>query len=411
MSDNVEVKGNIATSNINTMSSTESCQVFIKIEKLELEHEPTDEPELNFKPQTTLTVSPIPAYSSRPEPSNEVVQIDVKPDIKYLTQNSEDEDLNAPDLEPEVQLNVNYNNITGSDVTDVEKVPERRSSHEAGNNSDFQCQRCQRSFPYSINLLRHQKYCTGPVSLTCPICCQTFRKKKFLKSHMTVHSTEKPYECELCGKQFKHSSAAALHRRRHTEPPKKQFPCSICDKSFSVINALEIHMRSHTNEKPFTCAVCMRAFSHKHNMVRHMQTHDKVVQLKCEICHKVFPRESRLKYHMRVHYSNKKPYNCGFCHKTYSNVQNITRHYKKKHPDHEYIAPVTDAEFANKAWNLHKNQNMSDKEHSSYILPEFEQPNTYNNKNEEEILENPLPEPEMIVLENNSVKLELEEIC
>ncbi|KAI5631605.1 hypothetical protein NE865_15686 [Phthorimaea operculella] len=277
-------------------------------------------------------------------------------------------------------------------------------------NGETECNRCQKNFPSPLNLFRHLRYCTGPVSLTCPVCHQTFKSKKFLTSHMTVHSTEKPFECDLCGQRFKHNSTALSHRRRHIEKPIKKFRCSVCGKSFAVVNALEVHMRMHTKEKPFSCAVCMRAFAHKRNMQLHMKIHDKVVQLKCEVCQKDFTKESHLKYHMRVHYLNKKPYCCLICPKTYSHVQNITRHYKKKHPDHEYIAPMTDAEFANKAWEMHKNQNM---EHSnSYILPESKEPDSITEE-EEAILENPLPEPEMVILEDNCIKLEAEEeiIC
>ncbi|KAI5640122.1 hypothetical protein NE865_07536 [Phthorimaea operculella] len=274
----------------------------------------------------------------------------------------------------------------------------------------FECDLCGQRFKHNRRLFLATKDYMGPVSLTCTVCHQTFKSKKFLTSHMTVHSTEKPFECDLCGQRFKHNSTALSHRRRHIEKPKKKFRCSVCGKSFAVVNALEVHMRMHTKEKPFSCAVCMRAFSHKRNMQLHMKIHDKVIHLKCEVCQKDFTKESHLKYHMRVHYLNKKPYCCLICPKTYSHVQNITRHYKKKHPDHEYIAPMTDAEFANKAWEMHKNQNM---EHSnSYILPESKEPDSITEE-EEEILENPLPEPELVILDDNCIKLEAEEeiIC
>ncbi|KAI5640123.1 hypothetical protein NE865_07537 [Phthorimaea operculella] len=449
MSENGSVRGNGETSNKNSSASPESGKVWVKIE-------PEDEPTNKLEPvmEIEVKVEEPPAFSSHPGPADDAVQIDIKPDIKHLTENGDDEEYRVPESGAVLeQESLDRKPILVSQTCSLcdltfhheSEYMTHVKSHEAEGSTALQCNKCQRSFSNKSNLVRHQKFCAGPQSVECTICNQTCRNAKFLQSHMTVHSTEKPYECDLCGEKYKHQSALARHRLRHTEPTKKQFPCSVCGKTFTGRHALELHMRIHTNCKPFTCAVCMRAFTHKYNMLRHMQRHDKVVQLKCEpftcavcmrafthkynmlrhmqrhdkvvqlkceICNKEFPLESRLKYHMRVHYMNK-PYKCGLCPKSYSNVQNITSHYKKKHPDHEYIPHVTDTECAYKAWEMHKSQNTTAKEHSSnYILPEFEEPFTNNDKNDEEMLENPLQEPEMVILESNFIKSELaEEIC
>ena len=48
---------------------------------------------------------------------------------------------------------------------------------------------------------------------------------------MRIHTNEKPYECDVCEKAFRHS------------------------------NALKDHVRIHTNEKPYECDVCEKRFT------------------------------------------------------------------------------------------------------------------------------------------------------
>ena len=63
-----------------------------------------------------------------------------------------------------------------------------------------------------------------------------------LQNHMSIHTNEKPYECDVCEKRFRQSGG------------------------------LKSHMRIHTNEKPYECDVCEKRFTQASNLKRHKRT-------------------------------------------------------------------------------------------------------------------------------------------
>jgi hypothetical protein len=52
-------------------------------------------------------------------------------------------------------------------------------------------------------------------------------KEDFEEDLKVTHCNEKPYECQICGKQFKQSSVLKFHTSYHGEP---QIPCGVCNK-------------------------------------------------------------------------------------------------------------------------------------------------------------------------------------
>ena len=79
------------------------------------------------------------------------------------------------------------------------------------------------------------------------MCTKCFRESSKLKTHETIHTGEKPFQCKVCKKCFRQKSQLMRHERIHIV--EKPFQCKICKKSFDGSNARKelIVMRSHSN--------------------------------------------------------------------------------------------------------------------------------------------------------------------
>ncbi|KAI8740895.1 zinc finger protein Xfin [Biomphalaria glabrata] len=73
----------------------------------------------------------------------------------------------------------------------------------------------------------------------CGECGKRFFKNGHLKSHMTIHTGDRPFVCRLCGKAFGRGTTLRKHEKTHMKR------CKICDTSFNHKYELDLHMQIH----------------------------------------------------------------------------------------------------------------------------------------------------------------------
>ncbi|KAJ8670711.1 hypothetical protein QAD02_001970 [Eretmocerus hayati] len=161
----------------------------------------------------------------------------------------------------------------------------------------------------------------------CDKCPKAFTRRIMLKSHQSVHSTQRGFTCQACEKWFPTRSALVRHERTHTG--EKPFGCNICHRAFAQKEILLRHLMTHSGQKPFPCQHCEKSFTQREALKVHMRRHQKLnpndIQLHhCQLCPKAFCHASGLSRHLVTHTG--RTYKCVECEKSFTDKSSLLRH-------------------------------------------------------------------------------------
>lgn len=170
----------------------------------------------------------------------------------------------------------------------------------------------------------------------CPVCHKTYADPFQMLRHVReVHSSEKKYMCDVCGKLFTSTQRANQHKKSihlGIKREEENFECDICKKIMRSKLAISDHMSIHTGEKLHQCKLCNKCFGFSSDISRHMKRHklldgepNSIKLFECELCNKTFLESNHLNRHLdSKHGDDSGKYDlCKICGKSYK--------YLKKH--------------------------------------------------------------------------------
>ena len=80
-----------------------------------------------------------------------------------------------------------------------------------------------------------------------------------MTSHMTIHTDEKTYECDVCDSKFRQKQQLTTHKALIHYGVKK-IKCTMCDALFSLQQNLKKHEEQHYRQEKFVCKECGVSF-------------------------------------------------------------------------------------------------------------------------------------------------------
>eukprot|EP00090_Calanus_glacialis_P019336 TRINITY_DN29722_c0_g1_i1.p1 TRINITY_DN29722_c0_g1~~TRINITY_DN29722_c0_g1_i1.p1 ORF type:complete len:824 (+),score=198.98 TRINITY_DN29722_c0_g1_i1:56-2527(+) len=204
----------------------------------------------------------------------------------------------------------------------------------------YSCQMCGKAFGRQDKLNRHMQIHTGYKPFSCAACDYKAVDRCTLKKHMRVHTDERPYHCQICPYKSKDSSQLTVHLRTHTGD--SPFACQQkgCSATFKTNSDLTRHIRTHTGEKPYKCDYCEHRVKIKSNLKAHIRVNhrpNEVFKCRLESCDFVSVSRSELREHHKTHENinlNDVLY-CSLCSYTTTNRQKLCNHVR----EHEVVRP------------------------------------------------------------------------
>ncbi|KAJ8945350.1 hypothetical protein NQ314_009251 [Rhamnusium bicolor] len=198
---------------------------------------------------------------------------------------------------------------------------------------------------------------------SCDLCDKKFKRKHEVSAHMRVHDGSMSFECDFCSKKLRSKGSWMIHRRRHLKDYVAK--CEICSQGFVTNQEYNNHMGSKHSTSNHICNICGRGCYDKAalqgHMARHAEDYENNQSIRCELCKKkktyslksrqierkvefsdgkrntklkcchqcgkLFKDTRRLKRHLTSH-NEARPYSCELCNKKFKMKQTVLAHLR-----------------------------------------------------------------------------------
>lgn len=126
----------------------------------------------------------------------------------------------------------------------------------------------------------------------CDLCnYKTPSLSKLINQHRGIHSDDRPFICEFCGKGFKTNKQLRTHKIFHKSNNNNiTYQCNHCQRIFKNLRLLKLHDNTVHNEyKPFKCHYCDYSASTRSVLKLHLRRHTgKLIKKKKQLNDSVF---------------------------------------------------------------------------------------------------------------------------
>lgn len=220
----------------------------------------------------------------------------------------------------------------------------------------YSCDRCPKKFRVILRMEAHKRTHDGLKPFECELCGKDFWKWNNLKTHrIQKHSNDKisiPCGFEGCDLTFATRQGQKRHYLRthdptYVIPEQTAFVCDTCGKTFTTNGALKKHKFIHApNEMPFVCGICAKKFPTSHKLKEHTMRHQGIRNHTCSFCGLRKTTMHELKAHINTVHSKSKTYPCDICASEFTNIGNLNRHVRIVHLGMKpYVCHVCDRAF------------------------------------------------------------------
>ncbi|CAM1305566.1 Uncharacterised protein g4105 [Pycnogonum litorale] len=140
---------------------------------------------------------------------------------------------------------------------------------------------------------------------------RTKRKEHFVRHMKNVHTNVRPFLCDLCGNAFKRADTLRHHVEvihkvgLNQDAEKCTVKCDKCSKICRSVTHLREHLSVHSEERSFLCEICGASFKRISNQRKHvMNIHSNPRAHVCKFCDKRFNTAFAVRRHIKFIHTN-----------------------------------------------------------------------------------------------------------
>lgn len=196
------------------------------------------------------------------------------------------------------------------------------------------CRVCELAYPSPADIFTHiRNHHNGTTEndqlYSCLICAAHFKSKYFLNKHMKIaHPAPNKLKCSICD----YTANTKQHMAQHSIDAHGPFfyECPVCLKRIRPSSA-KSHVKLH-NDKRHKCNVCGRLFKTARILKEHWEKHNTSKPIiKCDICDTTFHQLPAYVKHRRLKHDDKWPFYCSLCSWGYFTAESVRLHELKVH--------------------------------------------------------------------------------